>query len=162
MESPSKFARAASSSTAPLPNPMPPTYVYDGECVLCSRAVGYALRYDRSEPLVRFVAIKSAEGRQLAAAHGVDPDNPHTFIYIEDGKGYLLSDAVFALAKRTGGPARHVRLFRFFPKPIRDWFYARIANNRYRLFGKLDRCFVPDAAVRQRFVLEGDQPAAKP
>ena len=137
---------------------MPPTYVYDGECVLCSRAVRYVLRHDRSDPPVRFVAIKSAEGRRIAEAHGVDPDNPHTFIFVEDGKGHLLSDAVFAMAKRVGGPGRLIRIFRIVPLPVRDWVYARLANNRYNLFGKLDQCYMPSTETRRRFVLETDLP----
>lgn len=133
---------------------IPPTYVYDGECVLCSRAVRYGIRYDTSDPLLRFVAIKSTEGREIAQASGVDPDDPHTFIFVENGFGYLLSEAVFAMSKRVGGPGRWIRMFRFIPRPIRDWTYARIANNRYKLFGKLDQCYVPPAEVRERFVLE--------
>ncbi|MGH1422745.1 MAG: DCC1-like thiol-disulfide oxidoreductase family protein, partial [Hyphomonas sp.] len=69
----------------PIDPTIPPTYVYDGECVLCSRAVRYTIRYDRSDPLVRFVAIKSAEGRKIAAHNDVDPNDPHTFIFVEDG-----------------------------------------------------------------------------
>ncbi len=135
---------------------MPPTYVYDGECVLCSRAVHYILRYDRADPPIRFVAIKSAEGRAIATQNKVDPDDPHTFIFVEDGKSYLMSDAVFAMSKRAGGPGRWIRSLRIVPRPIRDWFYARLANNRYRLFGKLDRCYLPTPETRHRFVLEDD------
>ncbi len=133
-----------------------PIYIYDGECVLCSRAVRYVLRYDQGAPLVRFVAIKSVQGRQLARENGVDPDDPHTFIFVEDGKGHVLSDAVFAIAKRVGGPGRLIRIFRFIPISIRDWVYARIANNRYSWFGKLDQCYLPSNETRQRFVLEDD------
>ena len=131
-------------------------YVYDGECVLCSRAVHYALRHDKSDPPVRFIAIKSALGRQIAAQNGVDPDHPHSFIYVEGGRGHVLSDAVFGLAKRVGGPGRFIRIFRFVPRAIRDWFYSRIANNRYTLFGKLDACYLPPPDMRSRFVLEDD------
>ncbi|MEO0467100.1 MAG: DCC1-like thiol-disulfide oxidoreductase family protein [Pseudomonadota bacterium] len=133
---------------------LPPTYIFDGECVLCSRAVHYVLAHDRSDPSIRFVAIKSAEGRLLAKQHGVDPDNPHTFIYIEDGVGYLSSNATFAMLKRTGGPGRWVRIFRFVPRPLRDWVYARVANNRFNWFGKLDHCYMPTPETRDRFVLE--------
>jgi predicted DCC family thiol-disulfide oxidoreductase YuxK len=103
---------------------------------------------------VRFVAIKSDEGRELAIENDVDPDDPHTFIFIEKGKGYLLSDAVFALSKRVGGPGRHIRVLRFFPRILRDWVYARLANNRYALFGKLESCYLPESENEDRFVLE--------
>lgn len=131
-------------------------YIYDGECVLCSRAVRYVLRHDRSEPPVRFVAIKSAEGRKIAAANSVDPDDPHTFIFVEGDANHVLTEAVFGMAKRVGGPWRFIRIFRILPLPIRDWFYARLANNRYSLFGKLDECYLPTPETRHRFVLESD------
>jgi len=129
-----------------------PIYVYDGECVLCSKAVRYVLKYEK-EQSVRFVAIKSDLGRKIAEQNNVDPDAPHTFIYLENGDAYFLSDAVFALAKKTGGPWTLIRFFRFLPRPIRDWFYSRIANNRYNLFGKLEACYVPTPEMRDRFVL---------
>ncbi|MEM9739754.1 MAG: DCC1-like thiol-disulfide oxidoreductase family protein [Pseudomonadota bacterium] len=132
----------------------PPTYVYDGACVLCSGAVQYVIKHDKSDPPIRFVAITSQEGRRIAADAGVEPDDPRTFIYVEDGKHRVSSDAAFALAKRAGGPARLLCIFRFVPKPIRDWAYARIANNRYALFGKRDQCYLPTAETQHRFVLE--------
>jgi predicted DCC family thiol-disulfide oxidoreductase YuxK len=39
------------------------------------------------------------------------------------------------------------------PKPLRDAVYSLVARNRYRIFGRYDVCFVPDAELRAR-VLE--------
>jgi predicted DCC family thiol-disulfide oxidoreductase YuxK len=38
------------------------------------------------------------------------------------------------------------------PKPLRDPVYSLIARNRYRIFGKYDACFVPDADLRARVI----------
>jgi predicted DCC family thiol-disulfide oxidoreductase YuxK len=38
------------------------------------------------------------------------------------------------------------------PKPLRDAVYNTIARNRYRIFGKYEECFVPDAAMRTRIL----------
>lgn len=133
---------------------MPPTYVYDGECVLCSRAVQYVIQHDRSDPPIRFVAIKSAEGREIAGRAGVDPDNPETFLFVDAGKVHGSSDAVLAMARHLSGPARWFRFLRFVPRGLRDWAYFRIARNRYALFGKLDNCYLPRPEDRHRFVLE--------
>ncbi|WP_409433857.1 thiol-disulfide oxidoreductase DCC family protein [Litorimonas sp. RW-G-Af-16] len=133
---------------------IPPTYVYDGECVLCSRAVRYSIKHDSGDPPVRFVAIKSSLGRSIAKHNDVDPDDPHTFIYVEDGQSHVLTDAVFALSKRVGGPGKWINIFWIVPRPIRDWVYLRLALNRYQLFGKLDTCYSPNAEHRDRFILE--------
>ena len=41
-----------------------------------------------------------------------------------------------------------VRALRVVPKPLRDAAYSLVARNRYRIFGKYQECFVPDAAMR--------------
>jgi predicted DCC family thiol-disulfide oxidoreductase YuxK len=46
-----------------------------------------------------------------------------------------------------------LRVFRAVPKPLRDTVYNLVAHNRYRIFGKYEACFVPDAELRTR-VLE--------
>ena len=38
------------------------------------------------------------------------------------------------------------------PRVVRDCFYDAFARYRYRLFGKYDRCLVPAADVRSRFL----------
>ena len=133
---------------------IPASYVYDGVCVLCSRAVKYCIKYDQTDPKIQFVAIKSNLGREIAEHNDVSPDNPHTFRFVENGHSYILTDAVFALAKRVGGPWKVIRLFRIIPRPIRDWVYLRIALNRYKLFGKLESCYLPDTKNKHRFILD--------
>jgi len=129
-----------------------PIYVFDSECVLCSRAVKYVLKYEK-QPDMKFVAIKSNLGREISKQHNVDPDDPHTFIYLQDGKAWFSSDAGFAVLRKTGGPLAFLRLGKILPRPIRDWLYFRIARNRYKVFGKLEACYVPTPETRERFVL---------
>lgn len=130
----------------------PPIWLFDGVCVLCNGAVQYTLKHEK-EPLIRFVSIQSVEGRQLAAIHGLDPDDPQSFLFIENGEALLRSDGVIALARHLDGPAGLIALLRFLPKFLRDFAYDRIARNRYRLFGRKSECPIPDAGTRHRFVL---------
>ena len=129
-----------------------PIYLFDGHCVLCSRAVNYILRHER-EPNIHFVAITSHKGREIARAHDIDPDNPSTFLFIEDGIAYAASDAIFAFMKHLHGPPKYLGWLRVIPRPLRDFIYQRIANNRYRIFGKTEACLVPSAQTRERFTL---------
>jgi predicted DCC family thiol-disulfide oxidoreductase YuxK len=130
-----------------------PIWVFDGVCVLCSRAVLFTLNHERA-PLIRFVAIQSQEGRALAARHGVDPDKPDSFLLITGNHALIKTEAIIALAAYLQPPwPASAKLMRILPLVVRDWLYDRIARNRYRLFGKRQTCFVPDAATRQRFVL---------
>lgn len=129
-----------------------PIWLYDGVCVLCSGGVRYALRHERDRT-IRFVAIQSGEGRALARAHGLDADDPDSFLFIEEGRALKKSDGALALAEHLGGPVRLLLLGRFLPRPWRDWLYDRLARNRYRLFGRKETCDRPDPAMRHRFVL---------
>jgi predicted DCC family thiol-disulfide oxidoreductase YuxK len=47
---------------------------------------------------------------------------------------------------------RWARLLRSVPKPLRDAVYNLVARNRYRIFGKYQECFIPDAAIRARVI----------
>lgn len=127
-------------------------WLFDSVCVLCSWGVQYTLRREKTES-IRFVAIQSAEGRALALQHGVDPDDPATFLFVENGAALEKSDAVIALAKHLTGPARFLPLFRWLPKRLRDAAYSLVADNRYHVFGKTDVCITPSADQRHRFVL---------
>ena len=48
--------------------------------------------------------------------------------------------------------SRWVRVLRFVPKPLRDAVYNLVARNRYRIFGKYEACFVPDAELSPRVI----------
>lgn len=129
-----------------------PIYLFDGHCVLCSRAVQYVLRYEK-RPDMRFVAILSGEGRELAQAHDIDPEEPESFLIIKGEQVYSASDAVFALLQHVNGPAKIFLIGKVFPKAFRDWVYDRIAKNRYKVFGRTESCYVPSPENRSRFVL---------
>jgi len=129
-----------------------PIWLYDGVCVLCSGAVQYTLRHER-ERAIRFVAIQSREGRALAQAHGIDPDDPESFVFIEGGKALAKSDGVLALLRHLRGPARLLLVGSVLPRAMRDWLYDRVARNRYRLFGQKTACERPDPTQRHRFSL---------
>lgn len=128
-----------------------PVWLYDGACILCSGGVRYALRHERV-PRMRFVSIQSSEGRALARAHGLDPDQPTSFLFLEQGKALARSDGVLALIRHLGGPARMLLAGRMLPRSWRDRIYDVVARNRYKL-GRRDACEVPDPKQRHRFTL---------
>ena len=129
-----------------------PIYLFDGHCVLCSRAVQYVLRHERS-PTMRFIAISSAEGRAIAAANDIDPDKPESFLVIEGRGVSRSSDAILVLARYIGGIHQVALIGKILPRPLRDWLYSLVAKNRYKIFGRTETCYVPSPENRHRFVL---------
>lgn len=129
-----------------------PVLLYDGVCTLCDGSVRYAVEHERT-PTMRFVTLQSAEGRQLAREHGINPDNPESFLIVENGRALKKFDALFALLRRLRGPVRLLMLARLLPRFARNALYDWIAHNRYRLFGRKSACALPDESLRHRFVL---------
>lgn len=127
-------------------------WLFDGVCVLCSAAVRYTLAHEKAAT-IQFIAIQSKAGQALALKHGIDPENPDSFLFIENDIALAKSAALLALAKHLKGAASFSPLAKLMPQSMRDWFYDRIAQNRYQWFGRKDACFVPEEAMRRRFIL---------
>lgn len=112
-----------------------PIWLYDGACALCLGAARYTRAHEINTS-IRFVAVQSLEGRKIAAAHGIDPDDPESFLFLERGRALTKSDGVLAIARHLSGMARLLLLGRFLPRPVRDGLYDRLARSRYRIFGR--------------------------
>jgi predicted DCC family thiol-disulfide oxidoreductase YuxK len=125
--------------------------LYDGVCVFCLRWIRFIAARDGMRRF-RFTAIQSAYGARLAQAFGIDPDDPDTNAVIYGGMAYFKSDAALTVLSNLPG-WRWTRALFAVPTPLRNAAYNLVAKNRYRIFGKYDVCFVPDAAMRAR-VLE--------
>ena len=122
--------------------------LYDGVCVFCSRWVRFVAARDRDRRF-RFTAIQSDYGARLARTFGIDPEDPDTNAVIHGGAAYVRSDAALTVLSNLPG-WRWARVLFAVPKPLRDAVYNLVAKNRYRIFGKYDACFTPDADMRDR------------
>ncbi|MCS3444852.1 MULTISPECIES: thiol-disulfide oxidoreductase DCC family protein [Bradyrhizobium] len=125
--------------------------LYDGVCIFCSRWVRFVIARD-TDRRFRFTPIQSGYGTRLAKAFGIDPDDPDTNAVVHGGVAYMKSDAALTVLSHLPGWGWTRTLFAV-PKPLRDAVYSLIARNRYKIFGKYETCFVPDADMRPR-VLE--------
>jgi predicted DCC family thiol-disulfide oxidoreductase YuxK len=125
--------------------------LYDGVCVFCSRWIRFVAARD-IEKRFRFTAIQSDYGTRLAQAFGIDPDDPDTNAVIHGGIAHFKSEGALTTLGLLPGWG-WTRALLWVPKTVRDTVYSLVARNRYRIFGKYDECFLPDAEMRAR-VLE--------
>lgn len=125
--------------------------VFDGVCVLCNGWVQFLLRHDHARRY-RFAAMQSTSGRDLLAAHGLDPGDPASFLLIDGGHAFVDTDAIRRVVTGLGGAWRFAHLIAWVPRALRDGLYRQIARNRYRWFGRREHCYLPDAAERGRFL----------
>ncbi len=128
-----------------------PVIVFDGVCALCSRWVRFLLRFNRRGHY-RFAAMQGARGRALLLAHGLDPDDPLSFLLVEDGMAYTDTDAIVRVVSGLGGVWKLAGIARWLPGSLRDRAYRWLARNRYRWFGRHDSCYLPTPQQRARFL----------
>ncbi len=125
--------------------------VFDGECLLCSQFFQFMLRYDRSQRF-SFATAQSALGQQLFRDQGLPQDDFETLLVFVDGRCYQRLDAIAAAMRALPRAWRVLGLCRYLPGVLKDPLYRGLARNRYRLFGRANRCMVPDADIRARFL----------
>jgi predicted DCC family thiol-disulfide oxidoreductase YuxK len=128
-----------------------PILLFDGDCVMCSRAVRTVARLDKRR-VFRFAAQTSDVGRRLLGGGEL----PGEMVVWEGGKQIGGSDAVLFVARGLGWPWKIAGIAKVLPKSVRDVLYRLVARNRYRLFGKSEACFVPSGELRERFVSDGN------
>ena len=128
-----------------------PLVLYDGTCGLCNRSVQLILRNDRRGRF-RFAALQSEAGQALLARHGLPSDRMDTVVLVEDGRAYTRSRAALRIARRMDAPWPALWTLAVVPRAVADFFYDRVARNRYRLFGRTEACMLPPPDVRARFL----------
>lgn len=128
-----------------------PVAVMDAECAVCSWGARMIYRLDRAGT-TRICPIQTPLGAALLRHYGLDPDDPASWLFLDDGVAHTDFDAVLHAGRRFGGLARLTLVLRLVPKPLRDWLYRRLARNRYAVFGRADMCALPDPAFQRRLL----------
>jgi predicted DCC family thiol-disulfide oxidoreductase YuxK len=125
--------------------------VFDGECVLCSGFFRFVTRQDRRGRF-RFATAQSPLGQRLYADLGLPTDAFETNLVIVDGRIHERLAAFAAAMSALGWPWRALAAARLIPEPVSSALYHAIARNRYRIFGRYDRCMIPTPDLRARFL----------
>lgn len=128
-----------------------PIILFDAQCVLCSANAKFILKHDKSA-YFRLASMQGEVGAKLYQSHGMDPTNPVSIIIIDGESVRQDSDAVLSIYHALGYPWRLIGVFRLVPSFIRDPLYRWVAQNRYRLFGKRDECWVAPPEYKSRIL----------
>jgi len=120
-----------------------PILLFDGCCVLCNRLVDFVLKYDRTKRF-RFAVQQTAQGEEGAPIP--------LRLYLPEGGELRSSSAVLEVLRLLYSFYPLVYLGRLIPGFLRDAIYQLVARNRYRWFGRRQKCRVPDLAFEGRFI----------
>ena len=128
-----------------------PLILYDGVCNFCNAIVRLVLEKDDKEKF-SFAPIQSKEARAALRRHNEQFASLKTIYFIEAGRTYKRSAAVFRIFAKLPFPWRVLSLFRFLPQGFTDIFYRLIARYRYTLFGKSMEVQQPFEKEKHRFL----------
>ncbi|AXB78573.1 thiol-disulfide oxidoreductase DCC family protein [Novosphingobium sp. P6W] len=128
-----------------------PIILFDGECVLCSANAQFILTHDKARRY-RLAPMQGAVGAALFRKHGVDPNDPDTILVIDGDRVLRDSDAVLSIYTGLGWPWRIAGLALLMPRWLRDPAYRWVARHRYRIFGRRETCWIPNAEHADRIM----------
>lgn len=123
--------------------------LFDGTCNLCNGAVNFII--DRDPKLnYQFASLQSEIASELLPQKVREIDS--IVLLTKSGKVYTKSSAALEIAKNLRGFWFLLSTFKIIPIFLRDGVYKFVAKNRYRWFGKQDRCRIPTDDLRERFL----------
>ena len=123
--------------------------VLDGECVMCSK---FALFIARFCPESRLMWAQHEKAKAFLKELDIS-DIMQSIAAVKNGKVYRGSDAFIQILLTMPWYLRLLGYFMMlFPHFVREFVYGLIAANRYSLFGKYDKCSLPDPLVRSKFL----------
>ena len=125
--------------------------LFDGICNLCNSSVRFILKHDTREELL-FSSLQSDASKNLLLHLNYKIRQLNTILVIEDGQILEKSDAVLKIASRLKFPWNLAAAFGILPRKIRDSVYDFVARNRYRWFGKKDKCVFTMNTYENRFI----------
>jgi len=97
--------------------------------------------------------MQTLTGRTLLRKYDIDPENPTSFLLLEEGRGHTDTDAIIRVLRGFGGVWRALAaIIAVVPRAVRDAAYRWVARNRYRLFGRREQCMMPNRDVADRFL----------
>ena len=124
--------------------------------MLCDSSMRWLLDADREERL-SFAPLQGETAREVLRRHPEATGDLSTVVYVRDFGApgetvHFRSDAAAAILRDLGGGYRLLALFRLLPRVLRDAAYDWIAAHRYRWFGKLAACRLPEKGAEKRFL----------
>ncbi len=124
--------------------------LFDGECNFCDQSVQFIIKRD-PKGYFKFASLQSKIGKELLNKYNA-PKDIDSFVLIEDNYCYFKSSAALRVCKNLRGAWKLLYVFLVLPKTFRDFFYEKIAKNRYKWFGKIESCRIPSPEERKRFL----------
>lgn len=120
---------------------------YDSKCVLCDRSIIWLIKNDLNNVL-RFAHVSGPIAQKQAFTVSTEAIS----VITPSGEYYKSSQAVLYLLLKIKRYKPFYSFLKLFPVKLLNFFYRKIAANRYRWFGQYSECKIPDESIKSRFL----------
>ena len=121
--------------------------VFDGLCVMCNSFFKWVLKNDKDD-IYLFANIQSNfYKKNMDINKSID-----SIILIKESNVFYESEAIKYILKDLDKFFLLQLVLNVTPKFISNFFYKIIANNRYKIFGKKDKCELPNKNLLSKFI----------
>lgn len=125
---------------------------FDGECNLCNAWVQRVLK-NETEKIILFSSLQSEFSKNYFLSAGLNPEQRESVVLFTNGRFLFRSQAALTLVEFLKAPWSWLAVLKFIPLSWRDAVYNIIAKNRYKWYGKKDKCVFYLDVNRERFLL---------
>ena len=125
-----------------------PIIFYDGVCKFCNSWVNFLIRRDDNK-VFRFASLQSEIGQTVCKQLGINQTDLSTMVLLKKGKSFTKSDVLFEVLDYLPGVYQPAHFLKVFPKFFRDFVYDMVAKIRYKIFGRKEKCEMPDPSIKE-------------
>ena len=126
--------------------------LFDGICNLCNDVVLKVIKYDKKN-IFLFSSLQSKIGKEITDHLGIENSKIDSIILYEPGVSYdIKSTAALKIIQDFKGIWSLTYILFLFPEGFRNLIYDYIAKNRYKWFGKKEKCMIPSSELKEKFL----------
>ena len=126
--------------------------LFDGICNLCNDVVLKVIKYDKKN-IFLFSSLQSKIGKEIRDHLGIEISRVDSVILYEPGVSYdIKSTAALKIIQDFKGIWSLTYILFLFPEGFRNLIYDYIAKNRYKWFGKKEKCMIPSSELKEKFL----------
>ncbi|WP_297805565.1 DCC1-like thiol-disulfide oxidoreductase family protein [uncultured Polaribacter sp.] len=126
--------------------------LFDGICNLCNDVVLKVIKYDKKN-IFLFSSLQSKIGKEITDHLGIDISKIDSIILYEPDISYdIKSTAALKILQDFSGIWNLFSILLLLPEGFRNLIYDYIAKNRYKWFGKKEKCMIPSSELKEKFL----------
>ena len=93
----------------------------------------------------------------MLEVHKIDTNYVDSLVLFEEERYFVSSTAALKVLAYLSGWERYFQFLVLVPRPFRDIVYRLVANNRYKWFGRREKCMIPTPELIDRFLPDRSQ-----